>query len=262
MVATNAFGMGIDKSDVRYVVHYNMPRSMEAYYQEAGRAGRDGLPSKCLLLYSGQDVILGKWMIDNSEPNPDLTPAENSAIRKLDHERLRQMTNYATATRCLRKNILQYFGESGNYGLTCGNCSVCLEIPFEVDCGSGRPLSPTMQHSILRTERRAAHQREASLTAWENAMLENLKTLRKLIAHAVHVPAYLILSDASLVDMVRRQPRKEADFLQVSGIGETRCELYASVFLRVVRDGQEPNDAFAEFEFTRGAHGTIHVKER
>ena len=128
MVATNAFGMGIDKSNVRFVVHYNMPRDLESYYQEAGRAGRDGGPAECLLLYSGQDVITGRWMIEHGEENPELTPQERGELIRRDLERLRQMTFYATSRDCLRHYILRYFGETDAQE-TCGNCSVCQGEP-------------------------------------------------------------------------------------------------------------------------------------
>ncbi|MBO7663483.1 MAG: DNA helicase RecQ [Clostridia bacterium] len=131
MVATNAFGMGIDKSNVSYVIHYNMPKSLEAYYQEAGRAGRDGCDADCILLYAPQDVITARWLIDHSEPNPDLTPEEQAQVREKDEERLKWMTFYAKSRKCLRHDLLRYFGEQAPD--SCNNCSNCVPDCEHVD---------------------------------------------------------------------------------------------------------------------------------
>lgn len=124
MVATNAFGMGIDKSNVRYVVHYNMPKNLESYYQEVGRCARDGEPGEGILLYGGQDVVTNQFFIDNNQDNQELDPVTKRIVMERDRERLKKMTYYCFTNECLRDYILRYFGEYGeNY---CGNCSNCL----------------------------------------------------------------------------------------------------------------------------------------
>ena len=227
MVATNAFGMGIDKSNVRYVIHYNMPKSMEAYYQEAGRAGRDGEPAECVLLYNGQDIITGKWMINHSEPNGELSLVEQNRVRRLELQRLDAMIDYCTKPGCLRQRILRYFGDAAP--VNCGACG---------NCAGGRYGGAAALRQASRPRKEPILREDAGIDAsgMKDGLFEQLRLARMALARVKRVPPYIICSDKTLNDMARRKPMTKEGMMAVYGMGAIKVRDYGDTFLRVIRD--------------------------
>ena len=235
VVATNAFGMGIDKSNVRFVIHYQMPRSMEAYYQEAGRAGRDGEAAECILLYNGSDIFTAKWMIEHTEPNENMTAAEQSAVRYQDMNRLNRMVDYCTKPGCLRAFILRYFGE--NAAQDCGHCSACCGARY----GEAEEIARQRRRGAdgAHLGQQATAEKIGSIGKIEapagGDLFEQLRQVRMALAKLHHVPPYIICNDATLTEMARRKPETLDGMRSVSGMGEIKTARYGEAFLGVIR---------------------------
>ena len=313
VVATVAFGMGIDKPDVRFVVHYDMPKSIEGYYQESGRAGRDGMPAEALLLFGLQDVVTARRLVEGGS-DPDQV--------RVELHKLNAMVAFAESLGCRRRALLGYFGEA--LERDCGNCDVCLDPPERYDgtahaqkvlsCvyrvgqrfgarhivdvlrgadvarirdlgherlttyGIGKDLSSDAWMSVirqlvhlgylrqdianysvlkltpaatpvLRGERRVElavpregrrpagarrPRRTADGLAVDEALFERLRALRKRLADAQAVPAYVVFSDATLGAMAALRPQTLEELRCVSGVGETKLARYGAAFLAVL----------------------------
>ncbi|MGZ4815098.1 MAG: RecQ family ATP-dependent DNA helicase [Terriglobales bacterium] len=234
VVATNAFGMGINKPDIRFVIHYNLPGSVEAYYQEAGRAGRDGAPADCLLLFGTRDIRTQEFFINKiGENNPSLKDHDVARLQVHSRRKLGFLENYAANYRCRRRQILDYFGEATP--ITNCRCDVCLRTTTP----RWQPPAPKFSQSSPPLKKKRMTKTPLSdlpLDSAAEVRFERLKKVRRQLADEQQWPAYCVMHDSTLKEVARRSPGSIQELALIKGIGDKKAVHFGPALLKALKD--------------------------